>query len=123
MANQTVNGQPAGATTNGDPDRGGVLSYLPGQRLSRCTCSGENHPGPKHTDGTYVGRSAPEIDLFEAQVHIHRCISRSCLKSAVGKQRYACRTSLPVSSMGSQYILNFYNLFIIHLQYVNLAFQ
>ncbi len=40
-----------------------------------------------------------------------------------GKQRYACRTSLPVSSMGGQYILNSYNLFIIHLQYVNLAFQ
>ena len=44
------------------------LSYLPGQRLSRCTCAGENHPGPKHSDGTYVGRSAPEIDMFEAQV-------------------------------------------------------
>lgn len=45
-----------------------MLSYLPGQRLSRCTCSGESHPGPVHEDGTYVGRSAPEIDMFEAQV-------------------------------------------------------
>jgi hypothetical protein len=52
----------------GDPSKGGVLSYLPGQRLSRCTCPGEDHPGPKHSDGMYVGRSAPEIDVFEAQV-------------------------------------------------------
>jgi hypothetical protein len=46
------------------------LSYLPGQRLSRCTCPNMNqsHPGPMHSDGTYVGRSAPEIDVFEAQV-------------------------------------------------------
>lgn len=104
VANQTVNGRPAVATTNGDPDRGGVLSYLPGQRLSRCTCSGENHPGPKHTDGTFVGRSAPEIDLFEAQVCIHKCyVPRLCLKPAVDKQRYAYRTSLPISSMGGQW--------------------
>jgi len=45
-----------------------VLSFLPGQRLSRCTCADESHPGPKHSDGTFVGRSAPEIDIFEAQV-------------------------------------------------------
>lgn len=46
----------------------GHLSYLPGQRLSRCTCPGESHPGPVHEDGEYVGRSGPEIDVFEAQV-------------------------------------------------------
>ncbi|OBZ76649.1 Beta-glucan synthesis-associated protein KRE6 [Grifola frondosa] len=56
------------ATINGDPGNGGVLSFLPGQKLSRCTCDGESHPGPKHSDGTYVGRSAPEIDIFEAQI-------------------------------------------------------
>lgn len=66
--NQTHNGQPAAALTNGDPSNGDVLSYLPGQRLSRCTCPGESHPGPVHSDGTYVGRSAPEIDIFEAQI-------------------------------------------------------
>ncbi|KAF8200344.1 beta-glucan synthesis-associated protein-domain-containing protein [Pholiota molesta] len=33
-----------------------------------CTCTGESHPGPVHKDGTYVGRSAPEIDVFEALV-------------------------------------------------------
>lgn len=56
------------ALENGDPQHDNVLSYLPGQRLSRCTCPGESHPGPMHSDGTYVGRSAPEIDVFEATV-------------------------------------------------------
>lgn len=46
----------------------GTLSYLPGQRLSRCTCKGESHPGPVHSNGEYVGRASPEIDVFEAQV-------------------------------------------------------
>ena len=68
VANQTINGSPAAATENGDPSQNGVLSFLPGQRLSRCTCKGESHPGPMHSDGTYVGRSAPEIDVFEAQL-------------------------------------------------------
>ncbi|RDB28835.1 Beta-glucan synthesis-associated protein SKN1 [Hypsizygus marmoreus] len=66
--NQTFRGQPVAATINGDINAGGALSFLPGQRLSRCTCPGESHPGPKHVDGSFVGRSAPEIDIFEAQV-------------------------------------------------------
>ncbi|KAK0202585.1 glycoside hydrolase family 16 protein [Desarmillaria ectypa] len=66
--NQTINGLPTAATTSGWPDVNHELSYLPGQRLSRCTCDGESHPGPKHSDGTYVGRASPEIDVFEAQV-------------------------------------------------------
>ncbi|KAH9948388.1 beta-glucan synthesis-associated [Amylocystis lapponica] len=66
--NQTHNGQPVAATVNGDPGHDGVLSFLPGQKLSRCTCPGESHPGPKHSDGSFVGRSAPEIDMFEAQI-------------------------------------------------------
>lgn len=69
--NQTLNGEPIAALIDGDRAYGGALSYLPGQRLSRCTCGGESHPGPKHDDGTYVGRSAPEIDVFEAQVGGH----------------------------------------------------
>ncbi|KAG5642223.1 hypothetical protein DXG03_003392 [Asterophora parasitica] len=64
--NQTINGKPAAAVTQGDPFNGNHLSFLPGQRLSRCTCAGESHPGPVHSDGSYVGRSAPEIDVFEA---------------------------------------------------------
>ncbi|KAJ8496348.1 hypothetical protein ONZ45_g12486 [Pleurotus djamor] len=38
------------------------LSWLSGQRLSACTCPGEDHPGPVHNRG----RGAPEIDIFEA---------------------------------------------------------
>lgn len=68
LKNQTLNNLPAAALVDGDEGKGGVLSYLPGQRLSRCTCEGESHPGPKHNDGTFVGRSAPEIDVFEAQI-------------------------------------------------------
>ncbi|EJF66803.1 beta-glucan synthesis-associated protein [Dichomitus squalens] len=69
--NQTLNGLPLAATAEGDNDKSndGVLSFLPGQRLSRCTCPGESHPGPIHRDtGEYVGRAAPEIDMFEAQI-------------------------------------------------------
>ncbi|KAI0698410.1 glycoside hydrolase family 16 protein [Cerioporus squamosus] len=67
-ANQTLNGLPVAATTTGSKDYDFALSYLPGQKLSRCTCPGESHPGPIHSDGTYVGRAAPEIDIFEAQI-------------------------------------------------------
>ncbi|EGF99707.1 family 16 glycoside hydrolase, partial [Melampsora larici-populina 98AG31] len=42
------------------------LSWQPGQRLSRCTCKGEDHPGDKNSDGTYKGRASPEIDILEA---------------------------------------------------------
>ncbi|KAK0217955.1 beta-glucan synthesis-associated [Armillaria fumosa] len=66
--NQTLDGLPKSSLTTGYIETNYELSYLPGQRLSRCTCDGESHPGPKHADGTYVGRSAPEIDMFEAQV-------------------------------------------------------
>ncbi|KAG2105113.1 beta-glucan synthesis-associated protein-domain-containing protein [Suillus discolor] len=60
--NQTFNGLPLAAT------QGRVLSFLPGQRLSRCTCKGKSHPGPLHSDGTFVGRAAPDVDMFEAQI-------------------------------------------------------
>ncbi|KAF8958562.1 beta-glucan synthesis-associated [Flammula alnicola] len=70
LPNQTFPGTatPVAATENGDPANGNALSYLPGQRLSACTCPGESHPGPMRTDGSYVGRAAPEIDIFEALV-------------------------------------------------------
>ena len=47
----------AGITNNQSMTDG--TSYLPGQRLSSCTCAGEEHPTP----GT--GRGAPEIDIAE----------------------------------------------------------
>ena len=71
VANQSVGGQPEVALDTGGTYMNSTLSFLPGQRLSRCTCSGESHPGPVHSDGTYVGRSAPEIDMFEAQARSH----------------------------------------------------
>ncbi|KAI3605273.1 glycoside hydrolase family 16 protein [Moniliophthora roreri] len=68
VKNQTIGGKPEAARFN-SPSKKEALSFLPGQRLSRCTCPGEDHPGPIHTeDGTFVGRSAPEIDVIEAQV-------------------------------------------------------
>ncbi|KAJ7153034.1 glycoside hydrolase family 16 protein [Mycena crocata] len=66
LANQTLNNGPPAALHSGNG--GGQISNLPGQRLSRCTCPGESHPGPMHSDNSYVGRAAPEIDLFEAQI-------------------------------------------------------
>lgn len=51
----------------------GVLSYLPGMRYSACTCPGEDHPGPTNN----VGRSAPEIDIFEVQVQNKNGVSKS----------------------------------------------
>lgn len=66
--NQTIGGLPASSLTGGDESVNGALSYLPGQRLSRCTCPDDTtHPGPKHPNGEWVGRAAPEIDMFEAQ--------------------------------------------------------
>lgn len=49
----------AGITPNQSSPDG--ISYLPGQRLSICTCDGEDHPN----QGT--GRGAPEIDVLEAE--------------------------------------------------------
>jgi len=44
------------------------LSYLDRNSLG-VPAKGESHPGPVHSDGTYVGRAAPEIDVFEAQIN------------------------------------------------------
>lgn len=101
LPNQTYPGEkkPLAATENGDPTENGVLvgrifryllqfskrdvqSFLQGQRLSACTCPGESHPGPVRQDGTYVGRSAPEIDIFEATVDY-----------GIGKVRVLCMSS------------------------------
>ncbi|KAJ2919796.1 hypothetical protein MD484_g531, partial [Candolleomyces efflorescens] len=70
LPNQTYPGTmtPLAAVTNGDQYNNDMLSYLPGQRLSACTCPGESHPGPMKSDGSYVGRSSPEIDIIEATI-------------------------------------------------------
>lgn len=63
--NQTDhNDQPAAALTGGLG--GGQLSGQPGQKTSACTCPGSDHPGPS----VNVGRSVPEIDVFEAQIEV-----------------------------------------------------
>ncbi|SNX87331.1 related to KRE6 - glucan synthase subunit [Melanopsichium pennsylvanicum] len=64
---------PVGALTSGNTVYNrkydtSSISWQPGQRLSACTCAGEDHPGPTDSSGNYVGRSAPEIDVIEAQV-------------------------------------------------------
>ncbi|PKI84848.1 hypothetical protein MVES_001058 [Malassezia vespertilionis] len=54
------------------------LSFLPGQKLSACTCPDDDHPGPK-VNNEWKGRSAPEIDVFEAQTsEDHVGVSQSC---------------------------------------------
>lgn len=70
LPNQTYPGTslPQAAVEKGDPSNFNMLSYLGGQRLSACTCPGESHPGPARADGSYVGRAAPEIDIFEATI-------------------------------------------------------
>lgn len=50
----------AGITPNQSSPDG--ISYLPGQKLSICTCDGEDHPNQG------VGRGAPEIDIIEGEV-------------------------------------------------------
>jgi hypothetical protein len=51
-------------TEAGEPAASAALSMQPGQRLSACTCKGEDHPGPN----VRTGRGAPEIDIIEAQI-------------------------------------------------------
>lgn len=65
--NQTyANGSGPSAALHTDSGRSKYnyeLSWLSGQRASACTCDGEDHPGPKVSQG----RGAPEIDALEAQ--------------------------------------------------------
>jgi beta-glucanase (GH16 family) len=69
LANQSHNGVPSFTEAEGDKYNEYALSYLPGQRLSSCTCPDDpHHPGPKRKNGSFVGRSAPEIDMIEASI-------------------------------------------------------
>lgn len=61
--NQTAAGDTTGPEATAGLG-GGPLSFLPGQRLSSCTCPGSDHPGPSVT----TGRGVPEIDIIEMQV-------------------------------------------------------
>lgn len=102
--NQTLNGLPEIALTsgsNGEPYNG-TLSYQPGQRLSRCTCAGESHPGPVHEDGTYVGRSAPEIDVFLSRNHCLHSLATHILLFLGGGNCRQRRCGLAVGTMGGK---------------------
>lgn len=67
LPNQTFGDQPTAAFSGNDPASEGLLSFQSGQRLSSCTCKGDtNHPGPQSPDGSFYGRSAPELDIMEA---------------------------------------------------------
>ncbi|EIW55856.1 beta-glucan synthesis-associated [Trametes versicolor FP-101664 SS1] len=65
--NQTLaDGSGPAAALHSDQSRSkynNELSWLPGQRVSACTCPGEEHPGPSNN----VGRGVPEIDILEAE--------------------------------------------------------
>ncbi|KZP08757.1 glycoside hydrolase family 16 protein [Athelia psychrophila] len=70
--NYTLNGLPLAATTQRRRFERQRRALMPaGQRLSQCTRPGESHLGSIYSDGTY-GRSAPEIDIFEAQIGTRR---------------------------------------------------
>lgn len=70
LPNQTnPDGTPPAAATSGTDDKTDhKLSFLPGQRLSSCSCQNtripQDHPGPSPNKG----RGAPEIDVIEAQI-------------------------------------------------------
>lgn len=68
LQNQTLGDYPEAAYNQGGDPETQAISYSAPQRLSRCTCQNEDHPGPLHADGTWKGRSAYEIDIVEAQV-------------------------------------------------------
>ncbi|KAL1950818.1 hypothetical protein VTO73DRAFT_5942 [Trametes versicolor] len=65
--NQTNKDNQPEAAMVGGPG-GTPISFMPGQRLSSCTCPDSDHPGPS----VDVGRGTPEIDVFEAQVDVSR---------------------------------------------------
>ncbi|GAA6060271.1 hypothetical protein JCM10212_003971 [Sporobolomyces blumeae] len=79
VANQTdpKTGLPKFAKSEGDQYNDGALSYLVGQRYSACTCPDEtDHPGPQYANGTWKGRGASEIDIFEATVNPYEQIGQ-----------------------------------------------
>ena len=105
--NQTTQaGDPAVDATGGI--NGAPLSYLPGQRLSACTCPGSDHPGPTVS----TGRGVPEIDVLEAQIDLalfQGQVSQSFQVAPYNYQYQFVNTS-PATSIydSSQTVLNTY---------------
>ena len=70
LANQTdpATGLPEFDPSEGDQYHDDDLSWLSGQRFSRCTCPEEtDHPGPQYANGTWKGRCVGVV-LFFAEV-------------------------------------------------------
>jgi hypothetical protein len=124
-----IAGLPEIAFTSGEEAYNYTLSYLPGQRLSACTCpDDETHPGPRNsTTGGFVGRSAPEIDMIEAQVRrslwlcdireVHSRIFVPCALTGRSMDKGgACKLDLPQSTSITRFTDN--NLFL-HLRFPN----
>ncbi|CAD6922622.1 unnamed protein product [Tilletia caries] len=66
LANGTGGPLAAEVTATYPDSHGPGVSIHPGQKLSRCTCAAStDHPGPKHEDGSWMGRGASELDLLE----------------------------------------------------------
>lgn len=69
LINQTAAGRTGHNTVATYEDNNKVgLNWLNGMRTPACTCAGEAHPGPNNN----VGRSAPELDILEAQIKQQR---------------------------------------------------
>lgn len=86
---------PEGAVNGGNG--GGPLSFLPGQKLSACTCPGSSHPGPTVS----TGRGAPEIDILEAEIDVERWVGRSSqsLQLAPYNYRYRYNNETPATTV------------------------
>ncbi|UZJ57020.1 hypothetical protein CBS101457_006340 [Exobasidium rhododendri] len=87
----------------------GQLSSLPGMRTPSCTCSGEDHPGPKNS----VGRSAPEIDILEAQIQTRHGVKNSyasqSLQTAPFDDAYYFVNTTPATTiLGENTVINTY---------------
>ena len=109
LPNQTfINGTgPEGATqSTAQYAYNGELSYLPGMRLPACTCPGEDHPGPN----VNVGRSAPELDIFEVQVQGDHSFASMSLQIAPFDDSYAWGNATPTDAQlfGDQTTFNTY---------------
>ncbi|KAH7100214.1 beta-glucan synthesis-associated [Auriculariales sp. MPI-PUGE-AT-0066] len=69
------------------------LSYLAGQKLSSCTCKGEDHPGPDPS----VARSSPEIDVLEATVEGGEGIASLSFQAAPFNADYKFNNASPAA--------------------------
>lgn len=87
----------------------GQLSKLPGMRTPSCICPGQEHPGPDVS----VGRSAPEIDILEAQIQTkngakHSYASQSMQAAPFDDAYYFVNTTPAVTISGADTVLNTY---------------